>query len=265
VETVEYASTAGYQFAGIRMMPAMKGGKAFPLFAQPTLLSETITRSRDTGVDILDVEIARIDGHNTLDDWLPMLEAAGHLGARSVIAAGDDPDRTRMTDTFAALCEAAAPFGLSVNLEFTPWTVLCDARMATEIVMGSGASNAQVLIDTIHVARSTTTFADLAAIPATRMSYLQICDAPPGIPASRQEMLFTARQERLLPGEGAVAIEEQIAALPADLIVSVEIPSHVRIAQYGPAEWARRTLDASRAAIESYDARRGGASRRLHA
>lgn len=256
VETIEHAAAAGYDLAGLRMLPAVEGGKAFPLFADPALLAETIGRSWDTGVGILDVEIARIDGRNTVGDWLPMLEAAGRVGARTVIAAGDDPDRVRMTETFAALCSAAAPFGLSVNLEFTPWTVLCNARMAVEIVEASGAANAEVLIDTIHVARSATTLADLRAIPPSRMSYFQICDAPAGIPVAREDLLFTARQERLLPGEGGVDIEGQVAALPSNLVVSVEIPSHARIAAVGHAEWARRTLEVSRNAMERYDAAR---------
>ena len=257
VETVEHAAAAGYDLVGIRMLPAVEGGKAFPLFAEPALVAETVARCRATGVGILDIEIARIDGRNSVDDWLPMLEAAGRVGARTVIAAGDDPDRSRMTDTFAALCEAAASFGLSVNLEFTPWTALHNARATLDIFEASGASNAEVLIDTIHVARSTTTLLDLRAIPPARMSYFQICDAPPGIPATREELLFTARQERLLPGEGGVDIESQVAALPADLIVSVEIPSHARIARFGAREWARRTLDVSREAMARYDAARG--------
>lgn len=256
VETVEHAAVAGYDLAGVRMLPAVEGGKAFPLFSERALLAETIARCRDTGIGILDVEIARIDGRNGVENWLPMLEAAGRLGARTVIAAGDDPDPSRMTDTFAALCAAAAPFGLSVNLEFTPWTTLRGARMALDVVEASGAANGEVLIDTIHVARSATTLADLRAIPPSRMSYVQICDAPPGIPERREDLLFTARQERLLPGEGGVDIESQIAALPADLIVSVEVPSHARIATLGAEQWARRALEVSRAAMEGFDARR---------
>ena len=256
VETIEHAATAGYDLVGLRMMPAVDGGKAFPLFRDQALLTETIRRSRSTGIGILDIEIARIDGRNAVEDWLPMLDAAGRVGAPTVIAAGDDPDLSRMTDTFAALCAAAAPFGLTVNLEFTPWTTLNRARMALEVVTASGAANAEVLIDTIHVARSATTIDDLRAIPPSRMSYVQICDAPPGIPSSREELLFTARQERLLPGEGGVDIEAQLAALPATLIVSVEIPSHARIASFGAAEWALRTLEVSREAMERFDAAR---------
>jgi sugar phosphate isomerase/epimerase len=260
VETLEHAAKAGYDLVGLRMLPAVEGGKAFPLFREHSLLAETIKRSRDTGIGILDVEIARIDGRNGIEDWLPMLETAGRVGARTVIAAGDDPDLSRMSDTFAGLCAAAAPFGLTVNLEFTPWTALNCARMALDVVTASGAANAEVLIDTIHVARSTTTIDDLTAIPPARMSYVQICDAPAEVPSSREELLYTARQERLLPGEGGVDIESQLAALPSTLIVSVEIPSHARIASFGAAEWARRTLDVSREAMERFDTARDPSS-----
>ncbi len=256
IETVEHAAAIGYSLAGVRMLPAAPGGKAFPLFSEPALVAELIARCRATGVGILDVEIARIDGRNTVEEWLPMLDAASRIGARTVIAAGDDPDLWRMTDTFAALCAAAARFGLSVNLEFTPWTALRDARTALEVVTASAAANAEVLIDTIHVARSTTTLDDLRAIPASRMSYFQICDAPSGTPPTSEELLFTARQERLLPGEGGVDIESQVAALPLSLIVSVEVPSHARIAALGPREWARRTLETTRCEMERFDAAR---------
>jgi sugar phosphate isomerase/epimerase len=86
-----------------------------------------------------------------------------------------------------------------------------------------------MLIDVIHVARSKTTLADIRAIDPARMSYFQICDAPPGIPTTKQELLFTARQERLLPGEGGVDVAGIIGALPDNLIVSVEVPSHSRL------------------------------------
>ena len=44
-----------------------------------------------------------------------------------------------------------------------------------------------------------------------------------------------------------------IGALPEDLFVSVEIPSHRRIAETGHAAWAKTCLDASRKAMECID------------
>jgi sugar phosphate isomerase/epimerase len=264
-DMIGIAAQAGYDFAGVRMMPAFPGGAAFPLMHDAAMLSETLRRIETTGVRVLDVEIARIDGHTKVETWLPMLEAAARIGARTVIAAGDDPDEARMTATFAALCEAAADFGLTVNLEFTPWAALSDARAATRVVEAAGKANGEILIDTIHAARSTTTLRDIAAIAPERMSYFQICDAPAGTPASREELLHTARQERLLPGEGGVDIAGMVAALPRALIVSVEVPSHGRMARMGAVAWARQTLDVSREAMRALDAGRDALALAPHA
>ncbi|MFZ2102446.1 MAG: TIM barrel protein, partial [Oricola sp.] len=194
-----------------------------------------------------------IDERTTVEAWLPMLETAGRLKARTIIAAGLDPDEARMTETFAALCETAAPFGLSINLEFTPWAPLNNAAAATRVVVAANQPNGEVLIDTIHVARSATTLDDLRAIPVERMSYFQICDCPADPVETLEDLLYTAREERLLPGEGGADLAGIIGALPGDLLVSVEIPSHRRIAEMGRAAWAKTCLDASRAAMEMFD------------
>lgn len=248
-ETLTIAAEAGYDSVGVRMMPALAGGQAFPLMHDKALMRETERRLADTGLLVFDVEIARIDEHTNVETWLPMLEAAGRLKAKTVIAAGLDPDEVRMTDTFAALCDAALPYGLSINLEFTPWAPLNNAAAANRVVAAADRANGEVLIDTIHVARSGTTLDDVRAIPADRMSYFQICDCPSEPARSLEDLLFTAREERLLPGEGGADLAGIISALPDDLIVSVEIPNHRRIAEMGHTAWAKTCLDESRRAM----------------
>ena len=130
------------------------------------------------------------------------------------------------------------------------------AAAALRVVTDADQPNGEVLIDTIHVARSATTLDDLRGIPATRMSYLQICDCPASPAESVEDLLFTARQERLLPGEGGADLAGIVGALPADLIVSVEIPSHRRIADMGHAAWAEFCLAESRRAMADFDAKR---------
>ena len=110
---IEFAAEAGYDLAGIRMMPTLPGGQAFPLMNDPAMLRETLLRIDDTGVKVLDVEIARIDGVSGVELWLPMLEASAKVGARTIVVAGDDPNEARMTETYGLLCDAAAPFGLT--------------------------------------------------------------------------------------------------------------------------------------------------------
>lgn len=142
-ETITIAAGAGYDSFGNRMMPALPGGRAFPLMDDDRLMRETSRRLEDTGLSIFDVEIARIHEHTNVEAWLPMLEAAGRLRAKTIIAAGLDPDEARMTDTFASLCEAAEPFGLTINLEFTPWAPSNNAAAATRVVTAADRPNGQ--------------------------------------------------------------------------------------------------------------------------
>jgi sugar phosphate isomerase/epimerase len=138
-----------------------------------------------------------------------LLEAGAALAAKAVLVAGDDTDVARLTDSYARLCEAMAAFGMSADLEFMPWTAVPDAKAALRIVDGAGRpGNAGILVDALHVSRSGTTLDDLRAIPRALLHYAQICDAPTreqiGRPFTVEEMIHTARCERLLPGEGGI-------------------------------------------------------------
>jgi sugar phosphate isomerase/epimerase len=107
------------------------------------------------------------------------------------------------------------------------------------------------LVDALHVARSHTTLDDLRALPPALLHYAQICDAPAGKDFTVEQMVHTARCERLLPGEGGIDPARIFAALPADVPVSVEVPHQVRAAQVGDVAWARQALAASRRLLEA--------------
>ena len=100
------------------------------------------------------------------------------------------------------------------------------------------------------MARSTTTLADIAALPHACLHYAQICDGPGERVFTPQEIVHTARFERLLPGEGGLDLRGMFSALPRDLPVSIEVPNHVRMPRLGALEWARQALAASRAVLE---------------
>lgn len=247
-EVVSLAARAGYDFAGLRLLPASPGGEAYRLMDEPELFRETLARMRDTGIRIFDLEIIRVGETFNADDYKEFFEAGQKLAARAILVAGDDPDESRLTASFAKLCEAAHPYGLSCDLEFMPWTKVPDAQCALRIVKAAGQTNGGVLVDAIHFGRSTTTLADIAAIPRHMLHYAQICDAPGPTPTTVEGLIHTARVERLLPGEGVVDIAGLFGQLPADLPISVEIPTESR-AHLGPEEWARRCLAAAKAAL----------------
>lgn len=248
-EAVDVAAATGYRYVGLRLMPALPGGAAFPLHTNAGLLRATQDRMRETGVGVFDLEIVRIEPDFSVDAYRGFMEAGQKLGAKAILVAGNDPDEARLTASFARLCEVAAAHGLTCDLEFMPWTEVRNAATATRLVLASGQPNARVLVDALHFARSATTLDDIAAIPRDRLSYAQICDAPAGTPATVAEMIHTARQERMLPGEGGIDLVGLFSNLPEGLPVSVEIPSETRVPQLGEQEWARQALERSKAIL----------------
>jgi sugar phosphate isomerase/epimerase len=251
VELIAVAQRTGYQQVGLRLLPSAPGGVAYPLMRDSQALRDTLSSIERCGVGVLDLEIVRLGPAFRVSDYLPLLEVGAKLGAKAMLVAGDDGDEARLTASFAALCEAAAPFGLSADLEFMPWTKVRNAQGALRIVQAAAQANGGVLVDALHFARSATTLADITAIPRQNLHYMQICDAPAEMPTTDEALIHAARSQRLLPGEGGIDLAGLMATLPRDLPVSIEIPNERQVVALGAEEWARRALIASKRMLPS--------------
>ena len=259
-DAIRTAAEAGYDFIGLRMLPASPRTTAFRLMDEPALLAQTLSALEQTGIQVFDVEIVRIAPDFSAETYKPFIETSARLGARSILVASDDPDEARMTASFAAFCQLAAPYGLSADLEFMPQSQVHDARAALRIVEAAAQPNAAIIVDALHVSRSRTPLGDIAAIPRSRLNYAQICDGPAEIPQTLEGLNHAARRERLLPGDGAIDLVGLFATLPADLPVSVEIPNDMQAPALGAQPWARQALAASKEILARADARRAAAA-----
>jgi sugar phosphate isomerase/epimerase len=240
---IRLAAHTGCAAAGIRLLPTSPGGVAYPLMDDATLLRETLAAIADTGVRVLDLEVVRINERFDPRDFARLLEVGAQIGAAHVLVAGDDPDEARLTANFAALCDAAAPLGLTADLEFMPWTAVPDLRSAKRIVAAADRPNAGVLVDALHFARSGSRLEELDDIPRAWLHYAQICDGKVPGPTTTEGLIHDARCERLIPGEGGIDLKAIFDRLPADLPVSIEVPSDSRAPAMGYpawAAWARR-------------------------
>lgn len=247
---LQLAAELGCAGAGLRLLPAAPGGAHYPLMDDAALLRDTLAVQAATGMQVFDLEIVRLAAGFDAATVRPFLEVGARLGAKHVLVAGDDADAARLTASFAALCEAARPFGLSCDLEFMPWTKVPNAASARGIVEGAAQPNGGVLVDALHFARSATTLEDIAALPRHRLHYAQICDgAVPG-PDSVEGLIHDARCERMLPGEGGIPLHALFERLPADLTVSVEVPSDTRAPAMGYAAWAKLAVEGARRVLE---------------
>jgi sugar phosphate isomerase/epimerase len=241
------AAQLGYGHVGMRLQPNMPGAPHQVLLGDAAMLRETLAVQRDTGVGVFDIEIIRIGADFDPQAHRPLLEAGAALQAKAVLVAGDDLDLPRLADSYARLCAFMQPYGMTADLEFMPWTAVPDAQAALRTVRAAGSpANAGILVDALHFARSSTTLDDLRALPRELLHYAQACDAPPGKNFTVEQMIHTARCERLLPGEGGIDIAGIFNALPGDLPVSVEIPHQLRATELGDVEWAKQALAATR-------------------
>lgn len=246
---VDVAAACGYDHVGIRLMPATPGGVAYPLMDDEAALKETLARLDATGVTVADLEVVALRPETDITGFSAFFETGARLGAKHILVAAYDPVLERFSDRFAAFCEAAAPFGLSADLEFMPWTSVPDLATARRIVEQVGKANAGVLVDALHFDRSGSSIADIAEIPPDQLHYWQLCDGPAERPATMEAMMLAARTERMFPGEGGIDLVALARAMPRDIAVSIEVPT-VELAKTMDARArAQRALDAARRVI----------------
>lgn len=249
-QLLQLAAHAGVWGVGLRLLPTVPGALHYPLMRQPGQLRETLACQRDLGIVVFDLELIRIGPGFRAADFLSVLEVGQQLGARVVNVIGDDPEPARLAASYAALCDAAAPFGLACDIEFMPWSAVPDVATAHRVVAAVQRPNAGVLVDALHFGRSKSTLADVAALPRDWIRYGQICDGTLPGPATREGLIHDARCERALPGEGDIDLRGLFAQLPADVPVNIEVPNDRRAPAMGYEAWAKAALAAARALLE---------------
>jgi sugar phosphate isomerase/epimerase len=228
-ELVVAAADAGFDAVGVRVWPA-GGEPGYPMLGDamigdPPMMRETLARLAGTGVRVLDVEVLRLRPDSRPDEALRILDAGARLGARAVLVICNDPDEDRLVDRFAAVCEAAGVRDLRAALEFMIFSSVRTIADAVRVLDRAAHPAGAVLVDALHLQRSGGTPADLASVPADRLPYAQLCDAPAEPVRPDEAVALTeARTGRWYPGDGELPLRELVDALPAGAPLAVEAP-----------------------------------------
>lgn len=250
------AHEAGFAAVDLRVLGAPGAAPAAPVIANRPMIAAIAAALADTGITLFGATGVWLVPGFSLDDALPALEIAARLGAECFLAVGNDPDEARMTANLARLAAAARSHDLRLALELMPYTAVNSLAKAHRMVAACPDSNPGLLIDALHLARAGGTPAEVAAIPASRIAYLQLCDAPaeppPGM-SLREESLGA----RLYPGQGSLPLMALMDSLPADIVVDVETPV---AADRGrpPGERAALALSATQHFLNAWQARKSG-------
>jgi sugar phosphate isomerase/epimerase len=236
---VDVAARAGFGAVGIWFDPASWSA---------SVARDVAAQLSRTGIVALDIEPV-ILGRGP-DHGEEIIDAAAEIGARHVLLASGPADRSEVVDRFAALCAHAAGSDVTIALEFLPIFSINSLASALSVVAEADCVNGAVLVDSLHLARSGGTPADLVGIASHLLPYVQIADATavpvdPSLTGLREEALHG----RLLPGDGGLPLVELVRAVP-DVPLSVEMRSRQLMIDYpDPLERATAVLAATRTLI----------------
>jgi sugar phosphate isomerase/epimerase len=208
------------------------------------------TALKETGLSPIDVEVIRIQPGPLDPAHLRILDIGLAVGAPNALVMSDDPDAEATAEKLAAFCAHVEGKPLRVALEFGFFSEVKTIHAANAILDAVNHPSAALLVDTLHLFRSGSTAADVAATPRHRITYAQVCDAPASGPeaSDKAAFLYEARWDRFQVGEGALDVAGMIAALPPGVPLSVEIRSRALNEGWpDPAKRSRVTAEATRA------------------
>ena len=252
-EMTYIAARTGYDFVSLRLIPMGIPGEHSYLPEDKAMIRKTKAALNETGIQVLDLELARILDDVDPHSYLSAMEAAAELGAKHVISSAWTKDRTDHTfiiDRYAEICDLAKPFGLTVNLEFPTFSSLTTLQEAADIVRAANRPNGGILIDTLYFYYSRTSLDELKLLPREWINFLHICDTSEEIPNSAKGMVHVARDERLYFGEGCIdfaAILDRLHPVP----YSIELPNIKRLKEYGYEGHAKRCLQTAKQHLEN--------------
>jgi len=251
-EMTYIAARTGYDFVSLRLIPIGVDGEKSHLPEDREMIRKTKAALNETGIKVLDLELARILDDVEPRSYLPAMEAAAELGAKHVISSvwtAENTDRNFIIDRYAEICDLAKPLSLTVNLEFPTFSRLTNLQDTADIVRSANRSNGGIFIDTLYFHYSGTDLDELEALPREWFNFMHICDASKEIPTSQEAMIHVARDERLYVGEGCIDFSAILNRLPP-MPYSIELPNIERLTKFGYEGHARRCLETARQHLE---------------
>ncbi|WP_046176303.1 sugar phosphate isomerase/epimerase family protein [Domibacillus indicus] len=253
-EMISIAARTGYDYVSLRPIHmGVPGEHDVSLTESKALLRETKKAMADTGMKLLDIELARICDDIDPKSYLPAMEAAAELGGRHVLSSVWTKDGSLALERFAELCELARPFGLTIDLEFVPIAGVSTLADAVKLLRSANQENNGLMIDIHHFHRSREKLEDLDQLPCEWFHFAHVCDASAAIPESKEEMTRILREERLYIGEGGIDVASILSRIP-QVPYSIELPHAKRLRELGYEEFARRCLQSAKQYLDKYSA-----------
>ena len=248
VEFVDLAADLGCQYIAIALTPIDINPHDYPPYSlrdDPALRRDMMAAMDHRGVSMSLGEGFAVRPNADVRKLAADIDIMCELGAMRLNTVSMDPDLDRSFDQFAALAEMAGAAGLNLGLEFAPGMSVGDLPSALAAVRHVGRPNFQVTIDTMHLVRSGSGPADVAAADPDSFGYIQLNDVP--LVSRFSSYMEEAMCERMVPGTGELPLLDILAALPRDLVIGIEVPllSQAKTG-VGPHDRLRPCIEAAR-------------------
>ena len=245
-EISRIAAEAGYDFVSMRQIyMGLPEEPDYDLSKNKKLMEETKAVFAETGIQLLDNELARIFDGMDVKKYEPAMATARELGGRHVLSSIWTEKREYAVEKFAEACDLAKQYGLTVDLEYVPIAAVKNLAEAVNVLKTVNRPNAGLLIDMHHFQRAGDNPEELKKLPREWFHMAHLCDAPGEIPSDRDEMTRVLREERSYVGEGGIDVASILQALPV-VPYSIELPNLKNVARYGYQEHARRCLETAK-------------------
>jgi sugar phosphate isomerase/epimerase len=254
LQLIEAAAAGGFEHVGLRIVQPLAAQPVANVIDDATLRRDLKAAVAATGVSIRLIESIWLGPDTNPVSLEPALATGAELGARFVLVAGNDPERARLVENLDKLASLAGTHGLEIAFEFMPFTQVQRYEDAVAIKKEIGRDNLRLLVDALHVSRSGVDFHNLPTFDSSIVSYAHLCDARGPIP-SPDKLRDEARQGRLDPGEGDLALSAFLDAMPAEACLGIEVPCR-RYAGLSPIERGRIAGRAVRDWLKRYESTR---------
>lgn len=226
VEFVELAADLGCGHVGIALAP-MAGYNPHNYPDWSLRDDAALRRAMVSALDNRGVGIGMVEGFALVPDHdiracAADLDLVRELGATRIACVSLDKDLQRTIEGFAVLAEMAGERGLLVSAEMGSLGPYGLVGAALEMAAGIGRGNFSLMLDAMHYFRMDNSLEQLAAFDPALIGYVQLCDVP--WKRRFETYMEEAMYERMVPGQGELPLREFVALLPADVVVSLEIP-----------------------------------------
>lgn len=254
-EVITAAAGAGFKSVSIRITGRKLADNYEPIVGNPAMIRDLRRRLADCGLRLSNTSIYHLSPDVTLEAVRPAIDTTAELGACIMVATCSDPDHARWVDFMARYCELAHNAGITLALEFVPYSEAKTIEVGYDLVLRTGAPNFGLLVDSLHLSRSGGKPEDIGRVDPKRIVFAQICDAVNERPPHDQ-LANEARFGRRFPGEGELPLNEFLDALPAGIEIECELPRS-DLAGRPSLEQAQRAGKATRGYLAAYCAARG--------